>query len=106
MAGLFRLFSSRANRTTHGHNLSRMGCMASILALAACATPEHKTYDMALADARTDPALCQSIRYYPLLAEAWQKATWARMLMRRRHRPPHRAACRTSRLRPPQPCRM
>ncbi|WP_244983504.1 hypothetical protein [Acetobacter okinawensis] len=74
MAGLFRLFSSRANRTTHGHNLSRMGCMASILALAACATPEHKTYDMALADARTDPALCQSIRYYPLLAEAWQKA--------------------------------
>ncbi|MFT8418260.1 MAG: hypothetical protein ABF636_05415 [Acetobacter sp.] len=73
MAGLFRLFPLRASASRSG--LGRLGCIASVLALAACAaTPEQKTYDMALADARTDPALCQSIRYYPLLAEAWQKA--------------------------------
>ena len=74
MAGFFRLFSSHANCAAPGRTLRRMGCLASVLALAACATPEHQTYDRALADARTDPALCQSIRYYPLLAEAWQKA--------------------------------
>lgn len=74
MAGFFRLFSSHANCAAPGRTLRRMGCLASVLALAACATPDHQTYDRALADARTDPALCQSIRYYPLLAEAWQKA--------------------------------
>lgn len=74
MAGLFRLFSSRANASRPGFVLGRLSCVASVLALAACATPEQKTYDMALADARTDPSLCQSIRYYPLLAQAWQKA--------------------------------
>ncbi|GAN70240.1 hypothetical protein ASY01nite_09960 [Acetobacter syzygii] len=74
MAGLFRLFSSRAKARLPALSLGRLSCVASVLALAACATPEQKTYDMALADARTDPNLCQSIRYYPLLAQAWQKA--------------------------------
>ncbi|MFT9066924.1 MAG: hypothetical protein ABF420_02615 [Acetobacter syzygii] len=74
MAGLFRLFSSRAKARLPALRLGRLSCVASVLALAACATPEQKTYDMALADARTDPNLCQSIRYYPLLAQAWQKA--------------------------------
>ncbi|CEF55320.1 hypothetical protein [Acetobacter ghanensis] len=74
MAGLFRLFSPRANTSKPGIGLARLSCVASVLALTACATPEQKAYDMALADARTDPGLCQSIRYYPLLAEAWQKA--------------------------------
>ncbi len=77
MAGFFRLFSPRAgsSRARRNRGLGRLGCVASVLALAACATPaEQKTYDMALADARTDPSLCQSIRYYPLLAQAWQKA--------------------------------
>lgn len=74
MAGLFRLFHSRASASRPARLLGRLGCAASVLALAACATPGQKTYDMALADARTDPSLCQSIRYYPLLAQAWQKA--------------------------------
>lgn len=74
MAGLFRLFSLRTNASKPGLGLGRLSCVASMLALAACATPEQKTYDMALADARTDPNLCHSIRYYPLLAQAWQKA--------------------------------
>ena len=74
MAGLFRLFHSRANTSRPARILGRLGCATAVLALTACATPEQKTYDMALADARTDSSLCQSIRYYPLLALAWQKA--------------------------------
>ncbi|MDE7546619.1 hypothetical protein PY793_01290 [Acetobacter fabarum] len=74
MAGLFRLFHSRANAPGPARILGRLGCTAAVLALTACATPDQQTYNMALTDARTDSSLCQSIRYYPLLAQAWQKA--------------------------------
>ena len=54
--------------------------LAMLAALSACASPERRAYDTALAEARTDPGLCQPERYspsgvyQPLISQAWQKA--------------------------------
>ncbi|MBO1323865.1 hypothetical protein K2X14_01690 [Acetobacter sp. TBRC 12305] len=59
--------------------LGSLSLMAA-LGLGACATPGQETYQNALADARTDPALCSADSYAPagkyttLVAESWLKA--------------------------------